>query len=597
MKIAPLLVFCLTGALSMCAGAANPKVEVKTDAPGAFRLTVDGQPFFIQGAGGDRSRSFLKEIGGNAIRTWGVEQLDQSLKEAREHGLKVVAGIWIEHERHGFSYDDPAFVQSQFEKAKAAIQKYKDDPAILVWAIGNEMEGEKGDNPKIWKAVNDIARVAKELDPNHPTMTVVAELGGEKVPAFQKYCPDVDILGINSYAGCPSIPDRYRKAGGNKPYIITEFGPHGTWEIPKNDWNVVQEPTSTVKAGMYRTSYEKTILGEKNKLCLGSFVFLWGNKQEATATWFGMFLADGARTGAVDVIQEMWTGKPPANRVPTIEQIAVNANRIAPGATVKATLAAADPENDPLTVEWKLLTEAVRYGVGGDAEEMPHDVPGAVQSGDANGAAVVMPAKPGAYRLFVTVRDTHNGAATANVPLLVGDAPVTPRETLAPAAKLPFVLYGEGAKPVFVPSGWMGKTDAIKMDADCTESPKDGATCLKCTFDSADNFGGVVWQSPENDWGDEKGGLDFTSAKKLTFWARGSEGGEKVEFKFGILGKEKKFPDTAGDAKTLTLAKDWTKYEFDLIGKDLRRIKTPFVWVVEGHGKPTTFFVDGIQYE
>ena len=70
-----------------------------------------------------------------------------------------------------------------------------------------------------------------EIDPNHPTMTVIAEIGGDKVPKIQQYCPDIDVIGINSYGGGPSLAASYRAAGGKKPYVITEFGPPGTWEI------------------------------------------------------------------------------------------------------------------------------------------------------------------------------------------------------------------------------------------------------------------------------------------------------------------------------------------------------------------------------
>lgn len=584
--------------LSSIACAAGARVEVSTTPTSGHQLLVDGKPFFIKGAGGSYSRSLLKELGGNAIRTWGVDQLGAALDEAQKNGLKVCAGIWIEHERHGFDYADEKFVQEQYEKAKAAILKYKDHPALLMWAIGNEMEGERGDNPRIWKAVNDIARLAKELDPNHPTMTVVAELGGEKVPSLEKLCPDIDIVGINSYAGCTSIPTRYRQLGGTKPYIVTEFGPFGTWEIPKNDWNVVQEPTSTVKAGMYRDAYLKGILAEKDKLCLGSFVFTWGNKQEATATWFGMFLADGSRMGSVDVMQELWTGKPPANRVPVIDSIAVDKNRGDGGTEIKVSLATSDPENDPLTVEWKFLAEAERYGVGGDAEAIPPEVSGAIHAGDLKGAAVVLPKKPGAYRLFVTVRDPHKGAATANVPLLVLGTDAASTERLAPKAELPLIVYGDGATgQPYAPTGWMGKTPAISIDPDSKENPKSGSTSIKCVFNSPDNFGGIVFQSPANDWGDLDGGFDLTGATKLAFWARGEQGGEVVEFKFGILEKTKAFADTATAAQTVTLTKEWKQYEFDLVGKDLRRIKTGFVWVLGGQGKPVTFFLDDIRYE
>jgi hypothetical protein len=583
--------------MSVLACAAPMKVEVKSTGDQRHQLIVDGKPFFIQGAGGSYSRSLLKDLGGNAIRTWGVDQLDDALAEAEKNGLKVCAGIWIEHERHGFTYDDPAFIQKQFDRAKAAVEKYKDHPALLIWAIGNEMEGEKGDNPKIWKAVNDIAKMVKEIDPNHPTMTVVAELGGEKVPSLETLCPDIDILGINSYAGATSIPERYRKLGGTKPYIVTEFGPFGTWEIPKNDWNVVQEPTSTVKAGMYRDSYRKAIAAEKGKLCLGSFVFNWGNKQEATSTWFGMFLQDGSRTGSVDVMQEAWTGKPPANRVPVIGEFAVDLNRGEGGSIVKATLRSTDPEQDKLDAEWKLFEETERYSVGGDLEKAPPEVSEAITNADLKGATVTLPKKPGAYRLYVTVRDHHNGAATVNVPLLVLGEVTHESQRLAPKATLPFTLLGDDAKgSTFVPSGWMGKADAIKLDPQSKENPHSGATSMKCEFNSSDNFGGVVWQSPEGDWGEVDGGLDFSGAKKLTFWARGEAGGEKVEFKLGIIEKTKAFFDTASGATTVTLSPEWKQYELDLNGKDLRRIKTPFVWVVGNTGRSVAFYLDDVRF-
>ena len=72
-------------------------------------------------------------------------------------GLTVTVGIWLGHEEHKFNYNDPKMVREQFEKAKEAVQKYKDNPAVLMWAVGNEMEGYKdGDNPAIWGAVGCV---------------------------------------------------------------------------------------------------------------------------------------------------------------------------------------------------------------------------------------------------------------------------------------------------------------------------------------------------------------------------------------------------------------------------------------------------------
>jgi len=122
----------------------------------------------------------------------------------------VVVGIWLGHERHNFNYSDSARVAAQFEMAKAAIDKYKNHQAVLAWGIGNEMDGykEDGGNPLIWKAVEQIAAYAKSVDPNHPTMTVVAEILPKRVENINTLCPSIDIIGINTYAGCASIPQR-----------------------------------------------------------------------------------------------------------------------------------------------------------------------------------------------------------------------------------------------------------------------------------------------------------------------------------------------------------------------------------------------------
>ena len=75
--------------------------------------------------------------------------------------------------------------------------------------------------------------------------------------------------------------ERYRKLGGTKPIVITEFGPAGTWETPKNEWGKVPEPTSTQKAEMYRRAYQANVIDHAD-LCLGAYAFTWGAKQEMT---------------------------------------------------------------------------------------------------------------------------------------------------------------------------------------------------------------------------------------------------------------------------------------------------------------------------
>jgi hypothetical protein len=561
-----------------------------------WQLLRDGKPFFIKGVGGDGSKQALTEAGGNAFRTWGADDKTGALlDEAHKLGLAVTVGIWVGHERHGFNYSNADQVAEQYRKVREMILRYKDHPGVLMWALGNEMEGTgKGDNAAIWSAVNNLAAMVKKLDPHHPTMTVVAEVGGDRVKNIHRLCPDIDIVGINSYGGVGSIPERYRQAGGTKPYVVTEFGPPGVWEIGRNAWGAAEEWTSTRKGEFYRKGYEA--LAADKDLCLGCFAFTWGYKQEATATWFGMFLGDGSKLEPVDVMTELWSGKPPRNRCPQIKSVKlVGEGLVEPNQTVQATIEATDPENDPLTTKWVLHRDLADYNTGGDAQPGTTSYPGAIVKSAEGQVELKMPAEGGAHRLYVYVHDGKGGSAVANLPLRVkGLEP----EIKARPAKLPLVLVGDDIKAPYLATGWMGEVKSVTMDQKCEDQPHSGKTCLKVEYGKTTGWAGVVWQDPENDWGDKPGGYDLTGAKKLTFWARGAEGGEKVKFGLGLLGADKKYHDSAkGDSGTVELTKEWKQYEIDLSGKDLKRIKTGFYWTLGGQGKPLTFYIDDVQYE
>jgi hypothetical protein len=174
-------------------------------------------------------------------------------------------------------------------------------------------------------------------------------------------------------------------------------------------------------------------------------------------------------------------------------------------------------------------------------------------------------------------------------------------EASVPKATLPLIVYDnantEGEVP-FIPSGWMGNTEAIQFDDGCTDKPRSGDSCIKVTYDAAGKWGGIVWQSPADDWGEEPGGYNLTGARKLTFWARGEKGGEMVEFKAGIYPKSKPYYDTASvSLGKVKLSTDWKSYSIDLTGKNLERIKSGFVFSVAGKKDPITFYLDDIQYE
>ncbi|NBC11007.1 MAG: hypothetical protein GVY24_04625 [Planctomycetes bacterium] len=583
-----LLCVCLSNAHAYAAAVTIEQAE------SGHTLMVDEQPYAIKGAGGDASKKLLADAGGNTFRTWGVgDDTQAKLDEAQRLGLKVVLGIWLEHERHGFDYNDADRVAAQYEKVRTSVERFKDHPALLMWALGNEMEGyEAGDNAAIWSHLQACAALVKRLDPHHPTMTVIAEIGGQRVQNIHRLCPDIDVIGINTYAGVMSIPQRYREAGGTKPYIVTEFGPPGTWEVEKNSFGAIEEPTSTLKAKTYAKAYQTLA---EDPLCLGSFAFTWGFKQEATATWFGMFASDGSKTAAVDAMTEAWSGNKPDNLCPAIEPLTVSAESVNPGGTIDVTLTASDPEGDALKTTWRLYAEAGEYFTGGDYQATPKQFPDAISEATNTHATLTMPAEPGVYRVYAFVKDGNGGSAMANHPLLVKGEAKGPKGL---AGNLPFVIYGdEKADPNYAPSGYMGDFDFVKMDENSRINPHTGETCLRVSFEKNSGWGGVVWQHPANDWGDLPGGFDLSDAEQLVFHARGANGGEKVNFGFGTLGADTKFADSAGTTTAITLTDEWKQYRIDLEGKDLSRIKTGFLWSAGAQGDNLTFFLDEIRYE
>jgi len=324
---------------------------------------------------------------------------------------------------------------------------------------------------------------------------------------------------------------------------------------------------------------------------LGSYVFNWGFKMEATPTWYGMFLPDGAPLGAVDVMTELWSGRAPKNLAPTVEPLAVEGeSQLDPGEEVRVRAAISDPERAAIRVRWVLHRESGDYITGGDFRRMPPEVEGAVLEGSAKGARLRMPREPGPYRLFLYAYDAAGRAATANVPLLVKGTVRTP---------MPFYVYRDGFEGMpWAPSGWMGSIESLTMDGDHAGNPHEGKACIKMHFvGEVGTWVGVAWQHPANNWGDQEGGYDLTGAKYLELWARGEYGIEKINIGVGLLGQDKAHPDSGmTTVEDIRLKKEWKRYRIRLKRLDLSSIKTGFVLVLSGRRPDATVYLDSIRF-
>ena len=371
-----------------------------------------------QGAAFEGDRASLARLAAAGARVVRVYRQSDAwvLDEAQRLGLKVVMGLWVEHPRHGFDYADAKAVQAQEAALLDFVAGHRDHPALLAWGVGNEVETGAADPLPLWREIDRLAGLVKRLDPAHPTMMVVADTGMDGLRALADCCAKVDLLGINVYAGAVfDLPQRLRDTGITKPVVIAELGPLGQWQAGRKPWGAPVELTSTEKARFFT---EALAFIKDQPQIRGVFPFLWGAKQEQTATWHGLLLADGSATAMSDALAAAW-GRPVAAPAPVVRGIGIGADEFAPGAEVSAGIDAAAHDGTPLATEWAVFAEATDLRKGGDAETPPARIEVRVLHADAASVRFIAPAQPGAYRLFITARDRGGKAATANLPFRV----------------------------------------------------------------------------------------------------------------------------------------------------------------------------------
>lgn len=416
------LALCLLPLLAFAQAEGPIKVEL-VQQDGKWTMLRGGEPYYVNGVGGQDYLDRAVAYGANSFRTWSPDNAQKVLDEAHSLGMTVLMGLWVGQERQGFNYNDPKAVKAQLEGFRQVVKEFKDHPALLMWGIGNECDLFYS-NFKVWNAIEDIAAMVHEEDPNHPTMTVTAGLDVAEVQLVKERAPSIDVYGINTYAALLGIGKELRQYGWDRPYMITEWGPNGHWEVAKAEWGAPIEQTSSEKAASYQERYRKGIAADED-MCIGSYVFLWGQKQETTATWYGVFLEDGTETEVMDVLEHEWSGKWPANRSPHISSFRINKKTVhesvytRPGGICTIDIDVTDPDNDPLEFKWELLPESTDIKSGGDAESAPEAITFKTIKESGGKLQFRAPVKEGPYRMFVTIYDGNGNAGTVNLPFYV----------------------------------------------------------------------------------------------------------------------------------------------------------------------------------
>jgi hypothetical protein len=406
--------------------------QTEPDSSAAFSVSMHegkagfyhyGEPMFIEGVGGKYKLSKAASYGVNAFRTWSAERAEKDLSDAQQSGMYMMLGIWLSQNLK--DYSRPEYREEMTAQLQSLLDRFKTHPNLMLWCLGNEVDWDAETAPFL----EELAQTVRKQDPNHPVCAVVQH-NAKAVDAIAMYAPSVQIIGFNTYGGIYGMQALFEKSKWKGPYIVSEWGPTGWWENPKTNWGAPIEPTSSQKQEQYRERYTRFI--KDNPQCIGSFVFLWGQKEERTPTWFGLFAEEnvdglplrGEAYATVEAMEELWTGKEAKEKAPVVGDISLNGKKVnqtdtfQTGQTVEAKVDASDPRNYPLTFHWELLKEATVLGNMGSYEPRPDRV-GKVITGKTATQKIRMPAVAGNYRLFVYVLNGRGMAGTSNIPFQV----------------------------------------------------------------------------------------------------------------------------------------------------------------------------------
>ncbi len=394
-----------------------------TGSQGDWQLTVGGRPYTVKGltwgpamADAPRYMPDLKSMGVNTVRTWGTDASSKPLLDAAAaQGLKVVNGFWLQPGGGPGSggcvnyVTDTTYKSTMLTEFAKWVDTYKSHPATLMWNVGNEsvlglqncyggteLEAQRNAYTTF---VNDVAKKIHSIDPDHPVTSTDAWTGAW--PYYKRNAPDLDLYSMNSYGNLCKVRQDWIDGGYDKPYIITEGGPAGEWEVPDDVNGIPDEPTDVQKADGYTTAWG-CVTGHRG-VALGATLFHYGLEHDFGGVWFNL-LPDGLKRLSYYAVKKAYTGSTTGdNTPPVITNMTVSPASAAPAGrefTVRADIR--DPDGDPITPKV--------YLSGNHANGDKRLVDAQYRSLGDNTFAVTAPEKLGVWKVYIQAEDGRGNA-------------------------------------------------------------------------------------------------------------------------------------------------------------------------------------------
>lgn len=278
------------------------------------KILVNGQPFTIQGVnyspipvgytggapgGGCLAYSWwnsresyiadfplIKRMGANTIRTYNImnnvadsAQVLAALDAAQAQGLYVIMAYYPPH---FVDASDPSFASTIRTNFIAAVQAYKDHPAVLMWALGNEQNLDNGAWQGWYPLVNEVAGRAKAIDPNHPVTTVEGEyadgtktynIGRVTRMADDPNMGNLDLWGFTAYRG-KTFQGLFETlvSSTSKPLLVAEFGKDAYRDATRQEDQAMQVSYIDPQWREIAANLSASVAG---KPLIGATVFEW----------------------------------------------------------------------------------------------------------------------------------------------------------------------------------------------------------------------------------------------------------------------------------------------------------------------------------
>ena len=162
---------------------------------------------------------------------------------------------------------------------------------------------------------------------------------------------------------------------------------------------------------------------------------------------------------------------------------------------------------------------------------------------------------------------------------------------------LPFYVYKEGDNSSYLPSAFMGNYKDLSVDLKSTDDVQSGSYALRIKYTAESDWYGLALVNPANDWGDLAGGYDISGAKTFSFWAKCTQDERNAKIGYGLIKKDKPFPDSSIKMKEIKLSTKWKKYTIKVKKEDLSCIRSGFVIFSTGFKQGHEIFIDDVVFE